>query len=191
MVTAPSQPFQCWRIQIDSQLATAFSTKQFFFFRCQFAVCLVSFQVQPLSTLRYGSFFSLSLNKRDVYRLECMHVQHENCYIWAPSTAHVRARFQHWHTVTMPATGTYRANANIHFSIFFSFCYTLTFLFPCQPEYCKDFNKKLSYRRGTARCVVSIEILPIATQQCRNYLYDNSWPNRWYEVGDLVGGNAW
>jgi len=25
--------------------------------------------------------------------------------------------------------------------------------------------KKLSYRRGTARCVVSVEILPIATQQ--------------------------
>ena len=35
-------------------------------------------------------------------------------------------------------------------------------------------NKKLSYRRGTARFVVSIEILPIATQQCRNYLYDKS-----------------
>ena len=35
-------------------------------------------------------------------------------------------------------------------------------------------NKKLSYRRGTARCVVSIEILPIATQQCRNYVYDKS-----------------
>ena len=35
-------------------------------------------------------------------------------------------------------------------------------------------NKKLSYRRGTARCVVLIEILPIATQQCRNYLYDKS-----------------
>ena len=34
--------------------------------------------------------------------------------------------------------------------------------------------KKLSYRRGTTRCVVSIEILPIATQQCRNYLYDKS-----------------
>ena len=51
-------------------------------------------------------------------------------------------------------------------------------------------NKKLSYRRGTARCVVSIEILPIATQQCSNYLYDKSWPNRWYEVGDLVGSNA-
>ena len=33
-------------------------------------------------------------------------------------------------------------------------------------------KKKLSYRRGTARCVVSIEILPIATQQCKNYLYD-------------------
>jgi len=36
-----------------------------------------------------------------------------------------------------------------------------------------------------------LEILPVATQQCRNYLYDKSWPNRWYEVGDLVGGNAW
>jgi len=35
-------------------------------------------------------------------------------------------------------------------------------------------NKKLSYRRGTARCVVSMEILPIAVQQCRNYLYDKS-----------------
>ena len=27
-------------------------------------------------------------------------------------------------------------------------------------------DEKLSYRRGTARCVVSVEILPIATQQC-------------------------
>jgi len=36
-------------------------------------------------------------------------------------------------------------------------------------------DKKLSYRRGTARCVVSVEILPTATQQCRNYLYDKSW----------------
>ena len=36
------------------------------------------------------------------------------------------------------------------------------------------YNKKLSYRRGTARCVVLIEILPTATQQCRNYLYDKS-----------------
>jgi len=35
-------------------------------------------------------------------------------------------------------------------------------------------NKKLSYRRVTARCVLSVEILPIATQQCRNYLYDKS-----------------
>ena len=41
-------------------------------------------------------------------------------------------------------------------------------------ELFKRLNKKLSYRRGTARCVVSIEILPIATQQCRNYLYDKS-----------------
>ena len=35
-------------------------------------------------------------------------------------------------------------------------------------------NEKLSYRRGTARCVVSVEILPIAAQQCRNCLYDKS-----------------
>jgi len=30
----------------------------------------------------------------------------------------------------------------------------------------RDDNKKLSYRRGTARCVVSVEVLPIAMQQC-------------------------
>jgi len=36
------------------------------------------------------------------------------------------------------------------------------------------YYKKLSYRRGTARCVVSVEIVPIATQQCRNYLGDKS-----------------
>ena len=35
-------------------------------------------------------------------------------------------------------------------------------------------DKKLSYRRRTARCVVSVEILPIATQHCRNYFYDKS-----------------
>ena len=45
--------------------------------------------------------------------------------------------------------------------------------------------KKLCYRRGTATCVMSIEILPIATQQCRNYLYDKSWRNESYEVGQL------
>ena len=35
-------------------------------------------------------------------------------------------------------------------------------------------NKKLSYRRETARWVVSVEILLVATQQCRNYLYNKS-----------------
>ena len=44
---------------------------------------------------------------------------------------------------------------------------------------------KLSYRRGTALCVVLVEILPIAKQQWRNYLYDKSWTNRSYEVGGL------
>jgi len=52
-------------------------------------------------------------------------------------------------------------------------------------------NKKLSYRRGTARCVLSVVILPITTQQCRNYLYDKSWRNWWYEVGGLAGGNVY
>jgi len=52
------------------------------------------------------------------------------------------------------------------------------------------FNKKLSYRRVTARCALSVVILPIAMQQCRNYVYDKSWPNWWYEVGGLVGGNV-
>jgi len=36
------------------------------------------------------------------------------------------------------------------------------------------YNKKLSYRQVTARCVLSVVILPITTQQCRNYLYDKS-----------------
>ena len=35
--------------------------------------------------------------------------------------------------------------------------------------------KKLSYRRETARCALSVEILPTATQKCRNYLHDKSW----------------
>ena len=39
---------------------------------------------------------------------------------------------------------------------------------------CPKKYKKLSYRRGITRRVVSVEILPIVTQQCRNYLYDNS-----------------
>ena len=34
------------------------------------------------------------------------------------------------------------------------------------------YNKKLSYRRGTARCVATVAILPTATQQCRKYSYD-------------------
>ena len=45
-------------------------------------------------------------------------------------------------------------------------------LFSC--KYTVKIYKKLSYRRGTARCVVSVEILPTAIQQCRNYLYDKS-----------------
>jgi len=43
---------------------------------------------------------------------------------------------------------------------------------PCWCCYHKKLDQ-LSPR--TARCVVSVEILPIATQQCRNCLYDKSW----------------
>jgi len=39
-------------------------------------------------------------------------------------------------------------------------------------------NKKLCYRRPTARRDVSVEILPTAAQQCRNNLYDKSRTNR-------------
>ena len=41
-------------------------------------------------------------------------------------------------------------------------------------DYCMKLYKKLSYRRVTSRCVLPVVILPITTQQCRNYLYDKS-----------------
>ena len=37
-----------------------------------------------------------------------------------------------------------------------------------------NYYKKLSYHRVTARCVLSVVISPITTQQCRNYLKLNS-----------------
>ena len=67
--------------------------------------------------------------------------------------------------------------------------YVLPSVTPIVPLFTKQ-HKKLRYRRVTARCVLSVVILPITTQQCRNYLYDKSWPNRWYEVGGLAGGNV-
>ena len=38
--------------------------------------------------------------------------------------------------------------------------------------------KKLSYRRVTARCVLSVVILPITTQQYRNYLAYTTSPDQ-------------
>ena len=52
--------------------------------------------------------------------------------------------------------------------------------------------KKLSYRHGTARCVVSVEILPIVTQQCSvlNQVSDvANWPVRQNRAVGL--GSAW
>ena len=111
--------------------------------------------------------------------------------LWTTSCLHIVAsnrQRQKWRTVKVSQKGTP--------SIPILPCCSAA-SFRGNPKVCKMIfcttpkaNKKLSYRRGTARCVVSIEILPIATQQCRNYLY-KFWPNRWYEVGDLVWGNAW
>jgi len=50
------------------------------------------------------------------------------------------------------------------------------------------YNKKLSYRRETARCVVSVEILLIATQQCRKYACNTS--SEQIEVMKLAGYSA-
>ena len=75
-------------------------------------------------------------------------------------------------------TGLVFVISDLHFSLSAT-CFVLC-------EHWLEFeNKKLSYRRGTARGVVSVEILPIATQQCRNYLYEKSWRNRSYEVEGL------
>ena len=49
----------------------------------------------------------------------------------------------------------------------------LSFIFQHSKKPAK-YNKKLSYRRVTARCVLSLVILPVTTQQYRNYLYDKS-----------------
>ena len=40
---------------------------------------------------------------------------------------------------------------------------------------CGQYQQEAQLSPRTARCVVSVEIMPIATQQCRNYLYDKSW----------------
>jgi len=50
-----------------------------------------------------------------------------------------------------------------------------------------SFYKKLSYWRGTAICLVSVEILPVATQQSRNYLYGKSWTSRSYTLAGSSG----
>ena len=34
---------------------------------------------------------------------------------------------------------------------------------------------------ATCSQLLTVAILQITTQQCRNYLYDKSWPNQWYE----------
>ena len=58
-----------------------------------------------------------------------------------------------------------------HFKIFFLFIF-ISSIREATRRRLQD--KKLSYRRVTARCVLSVVILPITTQQCRNYLYDKS-----------------
>ena len=62
-----------------------------------------------------------------------------------------KLRYSRWRTRWLPRP-----------EIFFNRIYWQPLTLPLQ-------YKKLSCRRGTARCVVSVEILPIPTQQCRNY----------------------
>jgi len=78
-----------------------------------------------------------------------------------------------------PGGSTGRRRSLISTIVFFYDEYTHTRLtalcpglYPSEPV--PERYKKLSYRRVTARCVVSVEILPITTQQCRNYLHDKS-----------------
>ena len=47
-----------------------------------------------------------------------------------------------------------------------------------EKNYFVVFNKKLCYRRETARRDVSVEFLPAAASQCRYNLYDKSRTNR-------------
>jgi len=69
-----------------------------------------------------------------------------------------------WHAVTFDLQLLYIIVTAFQVSVFF-----------CDTVYMSgEVNKKLSYRRVTARCVLSVVILPIITQQCRNYLYDKS-----------------
>ena len=82
---------------------------------------------------------------------------------------HDKHTHTHTHPFNGPFSGTTRVSQYQKGKTNLDFTEDWLFL----PTY-KYANKKLSYRRGTARCVVSIEILPIATQQCRNYLYDKS-----------------
>ena len=73
-------------------------------------------------------------------------------------------------------------NLNCHLTVI-----TATITLNSNPHSNPKPNKKLSYRRGTARCVVSVEILPTATQQCRNYLYDNNNNNNNHLTASFPG----
>jgi len=96
---------------------------------------------------------------------------------------HVQTKFGNIFTRISPIAANDKLSGLTHYQSFKSWCSNSHSL---QIYH----NKKLSYRQVTAWCVLSVAILPITTQQCRNYLYDKSWPNRWYEVGSLVGGNV-
>ena len=92
--------------------------------------------------------------------------------------------------VTGNASHISNCSLSILISLLISYCLSHGYCKPMSHVLTTSRNKKLSYRRVTARCVLSVVILPITTQQCINYFHDKSWPNWWYEVGGLVGGNV-
>ena len=164
--------------------------------RCQSALRL-SYRVwcDKLNTTNYTDYAPTELQRFKYTHIARLTSQQANdlsvLEIWAGKREQTDRRTNRPSKRSLPVMGIREGNRTVH-------AVTLQILTNRRkptPVRClswpRSANKKLSYRRGTARCVVSIEILPIATQQCRNYLYDKSWPNRWYEVGDLVGGNAW
>ena len=61
-------------------------------------------------------------------------------------------------------TPTFTHTLRVAPSFIHSYSFISTTVDKTQLWHTAKLNKKLSYRRGTARCVVSVEILPVATQ---------------------------
>ena len=92
-----------------------------------------------------------------------------------------------WHAVASGSSLAEYIAYRLHFNSLMSTAHSATGKRPItQTQWSVAYIATQKQEAGNARCVVSVEILPIiATQQCRNHLYDKSWTNRSYEVGGL------